>query len=583
MDQEPLRRAGLEPTERAAEPSAAGKAVAAWVQQFARTLKNCRLYDANNQTAQRFRQQLAASLHQVVRTQGAFTLRFAPDDVLFEGESVYPAKSREDNLALSFHRDGVRALTFGESVEPRELDALLGALLRVSSRDVASEDEDLVTLLWEAQLQHIDVDYVPAEGADIGPAAVAAEGELVLWPTSAPPVEDPNDPAPRTNVDPPPGEEAEPRSDDWSVGTPTDTMEATYAELQATSAAEATRLLAQYRAESQRSAITNTIAVVRAFMSSELKPEDRLDLAPFLSRVLRHAVRESQWEQARDTLRLMREIGDWSPMTFIQELQQPISITTIREGLAPQGEAGARAFADFASELGDGATDVLGQVLAELEPGPATRPLMDAMVTLCRATPETLAPWVGDRRPAMVRHAVQMLGAIGGDGVAAPLQAAVRHVDPRVRADALQALKGVSLKVARPLLVTLLQSGDARLFVSTLQRLSEARDPQVAEYLLTQLMAPEFEARSADERRAIYAALGATGGDAVIPELEAELVRGGWFDRVNEAHRQAVARCIVRIGTPMARMALEHGAESRRQPVRDLCRDMLARWGDSRG
>ncbi len=69
----------------------------------------------------------------------------------------------------------------------------------------------------------------------------------------------------------------------------------------------------------------------------------------------------------------------------------------------------------------------------------------------------------------------------------------------------------------------------------------------------------------------------------MIPELEAELLRGGWFDRVNEAHRQAVARCLVRIGTPMARMVLEHGAESRRGPVRDLCREMLARWGENRG
>jgi HEAT repeats len=579
MDFESQRRAAAS-SERVPEPPAV-KAVAAWVQQFARTVKNCRLYDANNAAAQRFRQQLGTSLSQVLRTQGAFTIRFAPDDILCEGVSLYPAKSRDDNLALWFHRDGVRALTFGESIEPREVDALLDALLRVSNREAASEDEDLVTLLWEAQLKNVEVDYVPAEG-DFGSTAAMPEGELVLWPTGVAPAEA-DDKGSRTTLEPPPGEEAEQRSDDWPVGTPTDTIEATYAVLQNDAMVESSRWREQYRRETERTPIASTIAIVRGFLGSELEPGDRTELAPFLSRVLRHAVREGAWSEAHDTLRLMRELGDWSPTTFVQELQQSGSILAIRDLLQAQGEAEARAFAGFAGDLGGGAAEVLAHVLAELEPGPSLRPIMDTLVTLCRATPETLAPWIADRRPAMVRAAVQILGAIGGDSIVGPLQGAVRHADPRVRADALQALKTCSARAAKPLLLPLLQSGDPRALAPALQKLSEARDPQVAEYLLSLLMAPEFETRPPDERRVIYAALGATGGDAVIPELEAELMRGNWFDRVNEAHRQAVARCIVRIGTPMARMVLEHGAASRRAPVRDLCREMLARWGENRG
>ncbi len=581
MELERHRRAS-EAAERSAELTESARTIGAWVSQFARTLKNCRLYDAHNQAAQRFREQLSLALGPILRTHGTFTLRFEPDDVVFEGQSLYKAKSREDNLALPFHRDGVRALTFGEAVDRRELDALLDALLRVSAREAASEDEDLVTLLWEAHLEHIEIDYVPAEGGDFGAAATAIEGELVLWPTSAA-LEDASDPGSRTTLEPPPGEEREARSDDWPVGTPTAEIEATLAELQATAPAEVARLKAQHQAETQRTAIAATIDVVRAFMGSEVGPEDRSDLAPFLSRVLRHAVREARWDEASATLALMRDVGEWSPVTFVQELQQAISVTAIKDALVAQGEPGAQAFTRFTAELGDGGADVLGHVLAELEGGPAARPIMEALVGMCRSHPETLAPWVADRRPHVVRAAVQMLGAIGGDGIAAPLQPAVRHTDPRGRADALQALKGCSIKAARPLLMTLLQTGEARTLVPVLQKLSEARDPQVAEHLLTLMLAPEFATRSADERRAIYTALGAVGGDQVIPELEAELLRGGWFDRVNEAHRQAVARCLVRIGTPMARMVLEHGAESRRGPVRDLCREMLARWGDNRG
>ena len=70
---------------------------------------------------------------------------------------------------------------------------------------------------------------------------------------------------------------------------------------------------------------------------------------------------------------------------------------------------------------------------------------------------------------------------------------------------------------------------------------------------------PEFEQRPLEERRAIYSALAATGGDGNLEDLELELHKGNWFSRYQEAHRQAVARCIARIGTPLAKTVLERG------------------------
>jgi hypothetical protein len=108
-----------------------------------------------------------------------------------------------------------------------------------------------------------------------------------------------------------------------------------------------------------------------------------------------------------------------------------------------------------------------------------------------------------------------------------------------------------------------------------LHQLSAARDPAVARLLHGYLVNPAFEARPLEEKRAIYSALSATGGDEVVPDLEAELHKGNWFSRYQEAHRQAVARCLARIGTPLARLTLERGAQSRRGPVRKSCEDAL--------
>jgi HEAT repeat protein len=51
--------------------------------------------------------------------------------------------------------------------------------------------------------------------------------------------------------------------------------------------------------------------------------------------------------------------------------------------------------------------------------------------------------------------------------------------------------------------------------------------------------------------------------------------RGNWFSRNQEVHRQAVARVIARIGTPLARKVLERGLQSKRAPVRRACEEAL--------
>jgi len=72
-------------------------------------------------------------------SQRDLTFRFVSDDVTCDGESLYPARSRDDNLAYPFHRDGVRGLTLSgvrlETDEPDGRHAL--ALDDVDDADIS--------------------------------------------------------------------------------------------------------------------------------------------------------------------------------------------------------------------------------------------------------------------------------------------------------------------------------------------------------------------------------------------------------------------------------------------------------------
>jgi hypothetical protein len=190
---------------------------------FARTLKTCRLYDAGNPTVVRFREELARTFEQLLAEHGAVTYRFSAADVTCDGQSLYPARSREDNLAFAFYRDGVRGLTLSPGADARECDALVDAVLGVTGQNL--DGDDLVTLLWEANLKHVDVDYIPAEGeAGSGEAATNPEdGPLLPWPVAGG-----GDEEKRSAGEPLARPE---RSEDWSLGQLTGEVEATFAEL----------------------------------------------------------------------------------------------------------------------------------------------------------------------------------------------------------------------------------------------------------------------------------------------------------------------------------------------------------------
>ena len=112
-----------------------------------------------------------------------------------------------------------------------------------------------------------------------------------------------------------------------------------------------------------------------------------------------------------------------------------------------------------------------------------------------------------------------------------------------------------------------------------LHQLSGERDPGTARYLLQMLQDPEFEQRPVEEKRAIHLALSSVAGDEVVSDLEAELHKGNWFGGGLDDQRRAIARILARIGTRLARMVLERGAQSRRAPLRKACEDALAGMG----
>jgi hypothetical protein len=146
-----------------------------------KTFRAYQLYDENNPVRKRFGEQLRTELGALWQHTDRVTLKVDEDHMYLGEAEVYKSESRNDSLAFLFFKDGIREITFGAGLETEELDRFLGVLQK--ARKLVPEGDDLLTVLWEADLRYFDYKYVdllaegvslPEAGAGNSPAEMQA-------------------------------------------------------------------------------------------------------------------------------------------------------------------------------------------------------------------------------------------------------------------------------------------------------------------------------------------------------------------------------------------------------------------------
>lgn len=132
-----------------------------------KALRAQQLYDANNPVYQRFVAQLEQGLENLWGKMDRLQVQVEEDRLTWMGEEVYQRATRSDSLAFLLYKDGIREFTILEGLEKHELPSLLQVLNR--ARDLRPEGDDLLTILWESNLQYFTYTYIDilAEGLEL--------------------------------------------------------------------------------------------------------------------------------------------------------------------------------------------------------------------------------------------------------------------------------------------------------------------------------------------------------------------------------------------------------------------------------
>jgi hypothetical protein len=128
--------------------------VRAGMQIFVVAVKNCALYPENSKIRRASLEKLQEWFTEFLDEHESLKLFVDMDSFLFQGVSVYQEKPGESAMVFPFFRDGVQWIEFMEGMDRSELETLIDNLNRF--RMLREDDEDdLVTALWEADLQNI--------------------------------------------------------------------------------------------------------------------------------------------------------------------------------------------------------------------------------------------------------------------------------------------------------------------------------------------------------------------------------------------------------------------------------------------
>jgi HEAT repeat protein len=132
-----------------------------------KTFRAYQLYDENNPVRRRFVDQLKAEFHALWQLHERLVVSVDEDHLYLGNAEVYKSESRNDSLAFLFFKDGVREFTFVPGLESEELETFLSVLQR--ARKLVPEGDDLLTVLWEADMRFFQYQYVDllAEGVTL--------------------------------------------------------------------------------------------------------------------------------------------------------------------------------------------------------------------------------------------------------------------------------------------------------------------------------------------------------------------------------------------------------------------------------
>ncbi|MFB0507436.1 MAG: HEAT repeat domain-containing protein [Thermodesulfobacteriota bacterium] len=539
---------------------------------FVKTVSAYQLYPLNDPTTRTLQDQLMDKFRFFLERVECLTWDIAEYGIHYNDEIVYENTEAKNSLAFRFYREGFEQIRFEKGLQEWEVVDFMDVIAKADTLDPL--EDDLITLLWERDFQHIRyvASQYPLEESPIEFVEEVEDFRKALTPVPIPNYQQ------RELI-----EEHGLDQDFHHQRLEGDGLEVSRDQLRV-QPEEMKVLKKRIDIETQPEFFFHAIGTLFEAMPLETEPQDFDAFVPFINRVIESLLGRGDFKQASQILkRLYILLNSYKPQEWqsdlikktIIEAGEPERIEIIGNILKRNEFPDIKGAFDYFLLLQRNSVPHLCELLGNLTGSKPRRIICDALAKVGKDSVELMAPFLEDKRWYLVRNIVYILGRIGRKEAVPLIGKTLQHEDVRVRREALQALGLIGGSESMQYMIRSLEDRNIRIRGNAALNLGRMGEKALAP-LTERMLSKEFYKKEMQEIKAFFRAVGMIRSNHSIPLLYSILEGRKWFGRAKADEIRACAiETLVRIGTQEAKEVLEMGAGSREESLREACRRAL--------
>jgi HEAT repeat protein len=537
---------------------------------FLKTKKALRMYLPNNPIYVNSLTELYWRFKSFFKTNEDLILKIKQNEIIYEDTIVYSNPEKDDNLALLFFKDGIRELTFKTGLTESEILDFIKTVNLDFEKEIL--DDDIVTLLWEKDFEHInyvvdeefltdDVD-VDKISRDLMRKRTTIQGDLSRAYEDA-------------QVEP--------------LNQVQGKIPETTGEVFGLTEEDLKGLQRYFEGDSGENRTIKVIDIIFELLFQEKDYEGFSGVVGSLEGAIEFFLRQGDFRNALILLEKLRDLsrkGDILSERLRGRLRMAVfnagKETNIKEigNILNKEDAvfDEDAATHFLKLLDKVSITPLCHLLSGLENIKGRRIVTEALVTLGRGDIKVLLRHLEDPRWYFVRNIIHIIGRIGDKSAIEPLGRILNHEDIRVRREAVRALGMIGGPQARDLLIKALKDSDGSVRTSSARALSVMKDPSAIEALLLEVNKKDFLQRAPSEKKEFFYVLGENGGKQVEEVLIKILKRKSLFRKSRNDEMRALAA--LSLGIMKSKEAvpyLEKTSESKNRNLKEASEEAIRR------
>lgn len=522
------------------------------IQSMLKAKKTLKIYPSNNPIYVKAAEESFQKFDRFLKLNNELQLNFRQSEVLYNNQQVYFNSQKDDNIALFFFKDGIKEVSFMNGLTQKEYEDFM-KILSTDFENVALDD-DIVTLLWEHDFEHIK--YVVDE--DILSDDEEEDREKICQKIK-------NDLYTDDDL-----EKA------YQEGC--NTTEKEESNLVPINEHEIKLIISEIQKEETYSKVDKVIIILAELIYHTKEKSLFNDIVGFTEHAITYCIKCGDFKRASSIIKTIKDIskdkslGDDNIQTLSRIFSTISSEPCIREiGIILDGETEIEndALMSYVRHLDTTSMPVFITLMGELQSIRGRRLIIDILSIIGKLDMETLSKGLYDSRWYVVRNVITILGKIADAKAVEYLTKPLSHPDQRVRKEAIKTLGSIGSSNILPHIKTVLSDEDPTLRIYAARILGTIKTDAAKRILLAENSKKEFIDKDFTEKKELFDALTHWQDQDVKDFLLGTLNRKKfWRRKKNNETRACAAYAIGVIGFKEAMPYLEKTQTNKNKTLR---------------